>query len=103
MSPASCAICSRLAAPAENVIIYSSLFIITAKQDSPALAHLRAGLSCFVAFLFMDMVDEKKIALNPAYELSFLKKDRMHRLMACATASSSSCPMKPNFISCSSA
>jgi len=23
----------------------------------------------------MDMVDEKKIALNPAYELSFLKKD----------------------------
>ncbi len=30
MSPASCAICSRLAAPAENAIIYSSLFIITA-------------------------------------------------------------------------
>lgn len=81
MSPASCAICSRLAAPAENAIIYSSLFIITAKRDSPALAHLRAGLSCFVSFLFY----------------------RMHRLMACATASSSSCPMKPNFISCSSA
>ena len=72
---------SRLAAPAENAIIHSSLFIITAKRDSPALAHLRAGLSRFVAFLFY----------------------RMHRLMACATASSSSCPMKPNFISCSSA
>lgn len=28
---------------------------------------------------------------------------RMHRLMARATASSSSCPMKPNFASCSSA
>ena len=56
-------------------------FIITAKRDSPALAHLRAGLSRFVAFLFY----------------------RMHRLMACATASNSSCPMKPNFISCSSA
>ena len=28
---------------------------------------------------------------------------RMQRLMAFATASSSSCPIKPNFISCSSA
>jgi hypothetical protein len=29
----------------------------------------------------MDMVDEKKIALNPAYELSFLKKDEQVDLL----------------------
>ena len=28
-----------------------------------------------------DMVDEKKIALNPAYELSFLKKDEQVDLL----------------------
>ena len=29
----------------------------------------------------MDMVDEKKIALNPAYELSFLKKEEQIDLL----------------------
>ena len=29
----------------------------------------------------MDMVDEKKIALNPAYELSFLKKEEQVDLL----------------------
>ena len=29
----------------------------------------------------LDMVDEKKIALNPAYELSFLKKEEQHDLL----------------------
>ena len=29
----------------------------------------------------MDMVDEKKIALNPAYELSFLKKEEQTQLL----------------------
>ena len=29
----------------------------------------------------MDMVDEKKIALNPAYELSFLKKEEQLDLL----------------------
>ena len=28
----------------------------------------------------LDMVDEKKIAFNPAYELSFLKKEEQTRL-----------------------
>ena len=40
----------------------------------------------------------------PGAGLSFaLLFYRMQRLMAFATASSSSCPIKPNFISCSSA
>ena len=30
---------------------------------------------------FLDMVDEKKIALNPAYELSFLKKEEQRDLL----------------------
>ena len=43
----------ELAAPAENAIIYSSLFIITAKRDSPALAHLRGwGCSVLLHFYF---------------------------------------------------
>ena len=29
----------------------------------------------------LDMVDEKKIALNPAYELSFLKKEEQRALL----------------------
>ena len=29
----------------------------------------------------LDMVDEKKIALNPAYELSFLKKEEQRDLL----------------------
>ena len=29
----------------------------------------------------LDMVDEKKIAFNPAYELSFLKKEEQTRLL----------------------
>ena len=29
----------------------------------------------------LDMVDEKKIALNPAYELSFLKKEEQVDLL----------------------
>ena len=42
----------------------------------------------------------------PVWELALsfaLLFYRMQRLMAFATASSSSCPIKPNFISCSSA
>ena len=30
----------------------------------------------------LDMVDEKKIALNPAYELSFLKKEEQEQLLS---------------------
>lgn len=32
----------------------------------------------------LNMVDEKKIALNPAYELSFLKKEEQTQLAVCA-------------------
>ena len=34
----------------------------------------------------LDMVDEKKIAFNPAYELSFLKKEEQTRLWTRWTA-----------------
>ena len=42
----------------------------------------------------LDMVDEKKIALNPAYELSFLKKEEQRDLLD-ATDSEQATPSLP--------
>ena len=70
----------RLAARTAPAKLPSSHSHITAKRET------RPGVQC------------------PGAGLSFaLLFYRMQRLMAFATASSSSCPIKPNFISCSSA
>ena len=42
----------------------------------------------------LDMVDEKKIALNPAYELSFLKKEEQRDLLD-AMDSEQATPLSP--------
>ena len=81
MSPASCTICLRpaaeIASPADPSTF--SFFRILQQCKTPAPGS-EAGTGVLRLFCY-----------------------RMHRLMARATASSSSCPMKPNFASCSSA
>ncbi len=46
----------------------------------------KSQVQCYIRLtelipLLLDMVDEKKIALNPAYELSFLTKEEQAQLV----------------------
>ena len=54
---------------------------LSARDQVAKEAGERSGIQVMRYVLHLDMVDEKKIAFNPAYELSFLKPDEQQMLV----------------------